>query len=214
MDPAALEEGLTHAKAECDARVKLNRVQLVDDYLSSNRRRLLENAFLSLVQSQPGTADAKAAELLQSAGVLDRYAVVYLPLDFSATDWETALPEERAKLFGWVQELCDGVAESNLRVMRCFLPMRRPEPISVFALLAAGKPCRVGKRLTNFAEKAVTACRTIAKTGVSVMGTDCFADAEALEAAACRCPVCATTTIALAAHRCFTVHLRPRSGSR
>ena len=103
---AALEEGLTHAKAECDARVKLNRVQLVDDYLSSNRRRLLENAFLSLVQSQPGTADAKAAELLQSAGVLDRYAVVYLPLDFSATDWETALPEERAKLFGWVQELC------------------------------------------------------------------------------------------------------------
>ena len=58
MDPAALEAGLTHAKAECDARVKLNRVQLVDDYLSSNRRRLLENAFLSLVQSQPGTADA------------------------------------------------------------------------------------------------------------------------------------------------------------
>lgn len=145
LDPAALEEGLTHAKAECDARVKLNRVQLVDDYLSSNRRRLLENAFLSLVQSQPGTADAKAAELLQSAGVLDRYAVVYLPLDFSATDWETALPEERAKLFGWVQELCDGVAKATLRVMRCFLPMRPARANLCFCSVGSWKALPRGK---------------------------------------------------------------------
>lgn len=64
LDSAALEEGLAHAKAECDTRAKLNRVQLVDDYLSSNRRKLLENAFLNLVQSRPGAADAKSTELL------------------------------------------------------------------------------------------------------------------------------------------------------
>lgn len=99
LEPAALEEGLAHAKAECDTRAKLNRVQLVDDYLSSNRRKLLENAFLNLVQSRPGAADAKSTELLQSAGVLDRYAVAYLPLDFSDTDWDSAPPDERTKLF-------------------------------------------------------------------------------------------------------------------
>lgn len=188
LDPSALEEGLAHAKAECDARAKLNRVQLVDDYLSSNRRRLLENAFLSLVQSQPGTADAKAAELLQSAGVLDRYAVAYLPLDFSATDWETALPEERAKLFGWVQELCDGVAESNFTRHALFSANAAGQSQSLFLLCwKLESPAAWEKRLTTFAEKAVSACRTIAKTGVSVMGTDCFADAEALES--CRLQV-------------------------
>lgn len=182
LDPAALEEGLAHAKAECDTRAKLNRVQLVDDYLSSNRRKLLKNAFLNLVQSRPGAADAKATELLQSAGVLDRYAVAYLPLDFSDTDWDSAPPDERTKLFAWVQELCEGVAESCFTRHALFSTNAASQSQSLFLLCwQLESPVAWEKRLTTFAEKAVSACRTIAKTGVSVMGTDFFADAIALE---------------------------------
>ena len=65
------------------------------DYLAANRRRLLENAFLSLVQTARHCRQ-RPLELLQSAACWIAMVMVYLLLDFSATDWETALPEESA----------------------------------------------------------------------------------------------------------------------
>ena len=176
LDPAALEEGLTHAKTECDTRAKLNRVQQVDDYLESNRRKLLENAFLSLVQNQPGAANAKAASILTENGVLDRFAVVYLPLDFTDTDWETSTPTERAKLFAWVQELCEGVAASSFARHALFSANTPSQSQTLFLLCWQLEDAAAWHtRLRTFAEKAASACKTIAKTGIAVLGTDCFA---------------------------------------
>ena len=74
LEPEALEHSLAAAQAECRTRAKLNRVEMVDDYLEQNRQNMLEKAFLSLMQSQPG--------------------------------WKDFSPEERAKTFEWVRELC------------------------------------------------------------------------------------------------------------
>lgn len=182
LDPAALEEGLAHAKAECDTRAKLNRVQQVDDYLESNRRKLLENAFLSLVQSQPGAANAKAASVLNENGVLDHFAVAYLPLDFTDTDWEASTPAERAKLFAWVQELCEGVAASSFPRHALFSANTAAQSQTLFLLCWQLEDAAAWHtRLRTFAEKAASACRTIAKTGIAVLGTACFAGPDDLE---------------------------------
>lgn len=182
LDATALEAGLAHAKTECDTRAKLNRVQLVDDYLENNRRRLLENAFLSLVQSQPGAANTKAADILDKNHVLNRYAAAYLPLDFSETDWESSSPAERAKLFSWVQELCEGVAASSFPFHILLSANTPTQSQSLFLLswqLVDDADWR--SRLATFAEKAASACSTIAKTGIAVLGTDCFAGPQDLE---------------------------------
>lgn len=182
LDPAALETGLAHAKAECDTRAKLNRVQLVDDYLSSNRHQMLENAFISLVQSPPGTANAKAANVLEENGVLDHFAVAYLPLDFTDTDWERSTPAERAKLFAWVQELCEGVAANSFSRHVLFSSNTPSQSQALFLLCWQLEDAAAWQaRLRTFAEKAAAACRTIAKTGLAVLGTDCFAGPEDLE---------------------------------
>lgn len=182
LDAAALEVGLAHAKAECDTRAKLNRVQLVDDYLESNRRRLLENSFLSLVQSQPGSANTKAADILAENHVLDHYAAAYLPLDFSDTDWENSSAAERAKLFSWVQELCEGVA-ANSFPCHILLSANAPAQSQALFLLCWQLDDNAAwrTRLHSFADKAASACSTIAKTGIAVLGTDCFAGPQDLE---------------------------------
>ena len=104
LEPEALERSLAAAQAECRTRAKLNRVEMVDDYLEHNRQNMLEKAFLSLMQSQT--------------------------------------------LFLLCWQLEDDAWKSRLRI---------------------------------FAEKAGAACRTIAKTELSVMGTSCFAGPEGLE---------------------------------
>ena len=182
LDPTALEEGLAHAKAACDARAKLNRVQLVDDYLSSNRRKLLEKAFLSLVQSPPGTANAKASNILAENGVLDHFAAAYLPLDFTDTDWESSPPAERAKLLAWVQELCEGVAAGSFARYVLFSSNTPAQSQTLYLLCWQLEDAAAWQtRLRSFAEKAAAGCRTIAKTGLAVLGTDCFAGPEELE---------------------------------
>ena len=182
LDPDALEKSLAHAKAECDNRAKLNRVQLVDDYLKDNRRKLLEDAFLSLVQSQPGTANAKAADILSENDVLDCYAAAYLPLDFSDTDWEASSPAERSKQFRWVQDLCEGVAGSSFP-RHILLSANNPAQSQTLFLLVwqLTDDDDWRSRLRSFAEKVTAACRTIAKTGIAVLGTASFAGPEGLE---------------------------------
>ena len=182
LDPDALEKSLAHAKAECDNRAKLNRVQLVDDYLKDNRRKLLEDAFLSLVQSQPGTANAKAADILSENDVLDCYAAAYLPLDFSDTDWEASSPAERSKQFRWVQELCEGVAGSSFP-RHILLSANNPAQSQTLFLLVwqLTDDDDWRSRLRSFAEKVTAACRTIAKTGIAVLGTASFAGPDGLE---------------------------------
>lgn len=47
LEPEALERSLAAAQAECRTRAKLNRVEMVDDYLEHNRQNMLgfENAY-------------------------------------------------------------------------------------------------------------------------------------------------------------------------
>ena len=80
---------------------------MVDDYLEQNRQNMLEKAFLSLMQSQPGYASENAVGFLAENGALQNYAIAYLVMDFSAVSgWKDFSPEERAKTFEWVRELC------------------------------------------------------------------------------------------------------------
>ena len=44
LEPEALERSLAAAQAECRTRAKLNRVEMVDDYLEHNRQNMLEKA--------------------------------------------------------------------------------------------------------------------------------------------------------------------------
>ena len=93
---------------------KIDEHKIAHDYLEHNRQNMLEKAFLSLMQSQPGYASENAVELLAENGALKNYAIAYLVMDFSAVSgWKDFSSEERAKTFEWVRELCREVAQTS-----------------------------------------------------------------------------------------------------
>ena len=182
LEPEALERSLAAAQAECRTRAKLNRVEMVDDYLEHNRQNMLEKAFLSLMQSQPGYANENAVELLAENGALQNYAIAYLVMDFSAVSgWKDFSPEERAKTFEWVRELCREVAQNTFPENALFSANTPAQSQTLFLLCWQLETEAWKSRLRIFAEKAGAACRTIAKTELAVMGTSCFAGPESLE---------------------------------
>lgn len=182
LEPEALERSLAAAQAECRTRAKLNRVEMVDDYLEHNCQNMLEKAFLSLMQSQPGYANENAVELLAENGALQNYAIAYLVMDFSAVSgWKDFSPEERAKTFEWVRELCREVAQNTFPENALFSANTPAQSQTLFLLCWQLETEAWKSRLRIFAEKAGAACRTIAKTELAVMGTSCFAGPESLE---------------------------------
>ena len=155
---------------------------MVDDYLEHNRQNMLEKAFLSLMQSQPGYASENAVALLAENGALQNYAIAYLVMDFSAVSgWKDFSPEERAKTFEWVRELCREVAQNTFPENALFSANTPAQSQTLFLLCWQLEKDTWKSRLRIFAEKAGAACRTIAKTELSVMGTSCFAGPESLE---------------------------------
>lgn len=182
LDEATLEKSLAHAKAERDSRAKLARVDLVDHYLESNRLSLLENAFLSMVQAQPGVTNTAAAAVLNENGVLERYAVAYIPVSFeNVPGYDGFSDEERARLFAWEKELCEKLAANLFPHFILFSPDASTQSEAMFLLswqLPAGE---WPTRLHTYADKLVAASATITQAKPFVLATRCFDGEEELE---------------------------------
>jgi len=182
LDEAVLEKSLALAKEERASRARLARVDLVESYLENNRRTLLENAFLSMVQAQPGVTNAAAAAVLEENGVLDRYAVAYLPLNFDMVpDYEEFSDEERAHLFEWQRELCEKLAANLFSHFILFSP-DVPERSEALFLLCWQLPAgEWPTRLRTYADKLQTASAAITQARPFALATRCFDGADELE---------------------------------
>lgn len=181
LDTATLEQSLTHAKTECNSRRKIARVDLVDDYLESNRKNLLETAFLTAVQAQPG-AGAPSAAVLAENGVLNHYAVAYLFLQFEKVpDYKDFDADARARLFNWVREVCEKTAANIFPAFTLLSPDPAAESTTCFLLCWDLPQGEWEQRLQRYAEKAISACATITQVSLRVMATDAFDGEPALE---------------------------------
>lgn len=162
LDEATLEASLTRAKAERDSRRRLARADAVEDYLASNRQALLENAFLSVIQAQPGSSCASAAGVLEDNGALNSYAVVYLPIRFDTVPGYAGFDSgERARLFNWEKELCEKLAR-NLFDGFVLLSPDAPAQSEALYLLCWGLPAQGwDAKVRTYAEKVISASGTI-----------------------------------------------------
>ncbi len=171
LEPEALEHSLAAAQAECRTRAKLNRVEMVDDYLEQNRQNMLEKAFLSLMQSQPGYASENAVGFLAENGALQNYAIAYLVMDFSAVSgWKDFSPEERAKTFEWLRDNYYYFG-SNAMFYEDFAPVK-------WGSLALGG---IGDRLqTEINAKNAAACELLLKRAIDRVSTVPHQQSQAL----------------------------------
>lgn len=175
LDAVALERSLRHAIDECASRAKLARVTLVDDYLESNRRTLLENAFLAVLKARPGAADHSGAGVLAQHGVLSGYAVAYLPLQFDAGNAGDAA--ERTRLLAWVREICEKMAANQFSHFAVFPAQSDALILLCWELSEQEWPAR----MRAYAEKVAPSCATITQTRLRVMATGWFAGADDLD---------------------------------
>ena len=182
LDAPTLEASLARAKAERDSRRRLARANVVEDYLASNRQALLESAFLSVIQAQPGVSCASAAQVLGENGALDSYAAAYLPLRFdNVPGWDDFADEERARLFNWQKELCEKLAK-NLFGGFVLLSADPPAQSEALFLLCWGLPERYWDgRLRTYADKLASASATITQAQPSVLCTRRFAGGDELD---------------------------------
>ena len=175
LDEATLEASLARAKTERDSRRRLARADAVEDYLASNRQALLENAFLTVIQAQPGTSCASAAGVLEENGALHGYAVAYLPIRFDEVPGYAEFSDgERAKLFNWQKELCEKLAK-NLFEGFVLLSLDAPAQSEALFLLCWGLPAEGwDARVRTYAEKTAAASATITQARPCVLCTRRF----------------------------------------
>lgn len=182
LDADTLEKALALARAECASRAKLARVDLVDDYLESNRHTLLENSFMGLLQAQPGSVGSVAGVFAEH-GVLSGYAVAYLPLCFDAIpDYAHMEEAERTRLLAWVKEVCEKVAGAVFPNCEVFSPDLTAQSAALFLFCWGLAPGQWEAQLGPCAEKLTSACATITQVSAAVLGTTRFEGAQDLPA--------------------------------
>ena len=118
-------------------------------------------------------------ELLQQAAKEFPH-VVFIMLT-NHPDFQLAQHSLRYRAVEWVRELCREVAQNTFPENALFSANTPAQSQTLFLLCWQLEKDTWKSRLRIFAEKAGAACRTIAKTELSVMGTSCFAGPEGLE---------------------------------
>lgn len=178
LDAESLEASLARACAERDSRTRLARVEMADEYFESSQRRLLDNAFLRVVQTQPGVPLGKTTAVLRENGVLDGYAVAYIPLDFSQTA-SIDDSDELRRLFGWVRDVTEKLAGNLFAHTSLFSP---DEHNSSLFLLCWGLTEQEWKeKFSRLSDKLSSASVTVTQVRACALATGWFSGEEQLD---------------------------------
>ncbi|QQO10846.1 response regulator transcription factor [Breznakiella homolactica] len=180
LSPETLEKALAVAKAEWENRNKLDQVNLVNDYLETNRQEVVGNTLIKLFESSRAVPVRDAAALLDGQGMLSGYAAAYIPLDFSALPGGGRLSgEETKRLFIWQKEIILKMARSFFQNTVVLEPDLLCQSLYLFCWDLA--PGEWEKKLELFREKVCKTSAQITRLGITVLGTGCFRDGSELE---------------------------------
>lgn len=168
LEPAILEASLARAKAECDKRGKLARMDLVNDYMESSRNELLRTAAQKLLRPTEDTRNSRA--LLAKQGVFDHFCLVQLMLDFSALPTLSSFSRsERRQLLDWEGEVVDKLAGNLFENTLLATPDYEAQSLLLVCWKLEESP-----DWDMFHQKLVTASTRTTQTQLALLTTDVF----------------------------------------
>ncbi|MEG1153187.1 MAG: response regulator [Ruthenibacterium sp.] len=183
LEAENLERSLARACKEREQRAKLARVNLVDDYMNSNREQVLKDTFLRVVQALPTDNVGDAAAILEENGVLAGYGVLQIPLDFSAIPYyETFTDAEQTRLFSWQREVVDKMAKNFFEHALVFSP--DTQNTTLLVLCWGIDDARWQEILPTFFTRLTSASANVTQAKPALLATDRLAGADSL--AICR----------------------------
>lgn len=176
LEAPTLEKSLALACKERSKRSKIARVELVDDYLSANKKKLIDDAFVRIVSSPPGRPMEDAITVLKENGILQNYSLIYLQMNFPAMPNYAQFTEEELKhLYAWECDIIKEIAQNFFQNFTFVIPDQQCERL----MLACWKiqiP-EYAEKLNLFYSKLLNASTNITQVHPCMLATDPFEDA-------------------------------------
>lgn len=180
LDSETLIASLQLACAERKKRQQLAHAVFMDEYRQSNEIEHVKNAISQVMNFSSSQKYEQALQFLASHQILESYAIIYMPIDFTALPGcGKSTPQDNASLFSWHKEITEKIAENSFAQHVGFLLEKEQNSLFLFCWNLKSEDWH--RQLDIFSQKLISATGTITRLPVKVYPSPVFKGRDDME---------------------------------
>lgn len=168
LEPATLEKAVSAAKAECDNRRKINRVDYVDKYLATNKIQILSDNLKTILTGSNSNDLKEAYDICEKNNIFNSFYIIKIMMDFSDIHNIASFTyTEKNRLYEWEKDIISKISKG-------FFPQYTLVPSDSRSIIVYIWNCPVIQKniFSQYYKKLATSSKNVAEIKVNILITN------------------------------------------